>query len=89
MGANGACGPTLFRFLSSHRDGTTMLQGHGRWGNETTNIQINVYDGETATAPKVIELYVGDGHDFGGRSENMPKFHGNYRRLGAARCQAR
>ena len=89
VGARGVCGPTLFRFLSSHRDGTTTLQGHGRWGNERKNIQINVYDDGAPAAARAIELYLGDGHDFGGRSENMPKFHGEYRRLGAAQCTTR
>ena len=35
-----------------------------------------------------IELYLGDGHDFGERSGNMPKFHSTYKRLGGARCVA-
>jgi hypothetical protein len=89
VGAGGVCGATLFRFLSSHRDGMTVLQGHGRWGSGRKNVQIGVVGGETPAVLRSLELYLGDGHDFGGRSDNMPKFHGGYRSLGAAQCTAR
>jgi hypothetical protein len=86
---NGACGATLFRFLGSHRDGLTQLRGHGRWGNERKNVTINVYDNGDRPVVHTIDLYLGEGYDFGERSDNMPKFHGEYRRLGAARCSTR
>ncbi|HVR91950.1 MAG TPA: hypothetical protein VHG29_12790 [Novosphingobium sp.] len=81
----GACGVTLFRFLASHKDGTTTLRGHGRWGAERKNVQIDTWETDDGQA---INLYLGDGYDFGERSENMPRFHGEYRRLGQARCIA-
>ena len=86
---NGSCGATLFRFLASHADGETTLHGKGKWGTERKNIQIDTWeDGETPSL-RWINLYLGDGHDFGERSENMPRFHGEYKRTGEARCKAR
>lgn len=81
VAANGKCGPTLFRFLSK-RSNQERLQGHGKWGNAKKNVVIFSYDG-------TFELYLGDGYDFGDRSENMPKFHANYKSMGKARCQTR
>jgi hypothetical protein len=88
---NGTCGATLFRFLASHADGETMLQGKGKWGTERKNVQIEFYQLEASDWPggRELDLYLGDGHDFGGRSESMPRFHGEYKRLGEARCKAR
>ena len=34
--------------------------------------------------PEVLEIFLGDGHEFGGRSDNIPRFHAPYRRLGNA-----
>ena len=83
VAANGTCGPTLFRFLSSHNDGETQLQGHARWGNQRKNVVINSFDNRR------FGLYVGDGYDFGDRSDNMPLFHSDYRRTGGSRCTVR
>lgn len=83
---HGSCGTTLFRFLARHKDGSSPLHGHGRWGAERKNVQIDSWETDDG---RVLNLYLGDGHDFGERSENMPKFHGEYHRLGAARCIAR
>ena len=87
----GHCGPMLFRFLGRHADGRDTLHGHSRWGSMTKNIQIDTGGGEDAGSPaeRSISLYLGDGHSFGDRSENMPKFHAEYRRTGAAVCRAR
>jgi hypothetical protein len=84
----GACGAVLFRFLGRHA-GTDVLRGHGKWGEEQKNIVIYSYSGDEPGAAPHFELYLGDGHDFGERSGNMPKFRANYRRLGSARCQVR
>jgi hypothetical protein len=86
----GNCGATLFRFLSRHAsDDTWQLRGHGRWGDAQKNLEIYRVDDSDAGGGKSFELYLGDGHDFGGRSESMPKFHAAYRRLGGATCRTR
>ena len=91
VGEKGQCGPVLFRFLARHADGTSELRGHAKWGTQTKNVQIGTWEVDPKDWPggREIDLYVGDGHDFGDRSDNMPKFHGEYRRIGAARCTAK
>lgn len=88
VGAGGRCGATLFRFFGHRAGEDSSLQGHGRWGGGRKNVVIYSYDTDEANDRKGIELYLGDGYDFGGRSENMPKFHADYRRSGAAQCKA-
>lgn len=85
---NGQCGQTLFRFLSSHRDGSTTLMGHAVWGTGKKDITIENYDGETPN-DRVLQVYIGNGHDFGERGGSMPMFEGNYARRGEAQCRAR
>ena len=91
VGDKGQCGPVLFRFLAKHADGESELHGHAKWGAATKNVQISTWEQDAKDWPggRQIDLYVGDGHDFGERSENMPKFHGEYKRIGNARCLAR
>jgi hypothetical protein len=85
----GKCGAVLFRFLGRHATGADMLRGRGKWGDEQKGIEIYASeDGEDATRGN-LELYLGDGRDFGGRSGNMPKFHAVYNRRGSARCSTR
>ena len=85
---SGKCGPMLFRFLGKHA-ATDDLRGHGKWGDQQKNIVIMSY-GRTDTGENAgFELYLGDGYNLGGRSANMPKFHAEYRRLGAAKCTVR
>jgi hypothetical protein len=84
VGDNGQCGATLFRFLTRHAAGEDDLRGHGRWGNAKKNLLIYTYENEGA---RTLELYLGDGYDFGERSDNMPKFHANYRRASEATCR--
>lgn len=88
---SGACGAVLFRFLASHADGKSVLHGHARWGKTRKNVQIQTWELDPADWPggRELDLYIGDGYDFGERSDNMPKFHGEYKRIGAARCKAR
>jgi hypothetical protein len=83
VGENGQCGPTLFRFLSRNANADD-LRGHGRWGTAKKNLLIYTYD---AGEGRTLELYLGDGYDFGERSDNMPKFHANYRRASEATCR--
>ena len=91
VGAKGQCGPVLFRFLARHAGGDDALHGHAKWGTATKNVQISTWELDPKDWPggREIDLYVGDGHDFGDRSDNMPKFHGEYKRIGVARCFAR
>ncbi|MDH7974284.1 hypothetical protein QH494_19015 [Sphingomonas sp. AR_OL41] len=84
----GNCGSVLFRFLARHAGGDDTLRGHGKWGDAQKNIEI-YNDLLTDDAAPSFELWLGDGHDFGGRSESMPKFHAAYRRLGNARCRVK
>ena len=85
----GRCGAVLFRFLMAHVDAADSLRGHGRWGAERKNVLINSYEDTDAPSGRSMELYLGDGYDFGERSDNMPKFHAGYRRTGNAHCAAR
>ena len=91
VGAKGSCGPVLFRFLMKRAASGDGLYGHAKWGTQTKNVQITTWELDPKDWPggREIDLYVGDGHDFGDRSENMPKFHGEYKRIGTARCLAR
>jgi hypothetical protein len=84
----GKCGPALFRFLGKHAMTTDRLQGHGKWGSAKKNIVIFSYP-ESETNVHGFELYLGDGYDFGDRSDNMPKFHASYKKLGKAKCSTR
>lgn len=89
---NGRCGPVLFRFLGKRAlpDYDEPLRGHGKWGKERKNVVIFAFDDDEVTpVRRTLELYLGEGYDFGERSANMPKFHANYARRGSARCSAR
>lgn len=85
----GKCGATLFRFFGHRATSEDLLHGHGRWGSARKNIQIGTWEDQDAPGGRVIELYLGDGYDFGERSENMPKFQALYRPTGRAQCTAR
>lgn len=88
----GKCGPVLFRFLGkrAHDDADDYLRGHAAWGTAKKNVVIYSYDDDSTTPlTRTLDLYVGDGYDFGERSANMPKFHANYARKGAAACRAK
>jgi hypothetical protein len=87
VAANGACGTTLFRFLA-RRANDEMLRGHGVWGNARKNITVEYYVNDEVPGGRMIDLNLGDGHDFGERSDNIPKFTANYRPVSAARCTA-
>ena len=89
VGPKGACGPVLFRFLAKSINGQEELRGHGRWGDARKNIEMFAYADKEAQGGRFLYLNLGDGHDFGERSGNMPKFAAGYRPVGAARCVAR
>ena len=89
VGRNGACGPVLFRFLASSIRSGGSLSGHGRWGDVRKTIELYQYAEKASPGGRVMGLSLGDGHDFGERSGNMPKFSAQYRPLGAAHCVVR
>ena len=89
VGKNGACGPILFRFLATSIRSGGGLSGHGRWGDTRKNIELYQYADKDSPGGRVMGVNLGDGHDFGERSGNMPKFSAQYRPLGAAHCMAR
>jgi hypothetical protein len=89
VGDGGKCGPVLFRFLMKRANSTEELRGHGKWGSVRKNVLIWLFDNEGQGAHKGMQVYLGDGYDFGERSENMPKFEAVYRHSGVARCTAR
>jgi hypothetical protein len=89
VGRNGTCGPVLFRFLAKSVAGENGLVGHGRWGQQKKNIEIYAYGDAGAPGERGLNLNLGDGHDFGERSGNMPKFSATYRPAGNASCRAR
>lgn len=89
VGRNGACGPVLFRFFASSVASGNGLTGHGRWGEQKKNIELYAYRDKAAPGARVLNLNLGDGHDFGERSGNMPKYSATYRPLGGARCAVR
>lgn len=88
VATNGTCGPTLFRFLARNQR-AEMLRGHGVWGAQKKNVTLESYENDDFPGGRVIDLNLGDGYDFGERSDNIPKFAANYRPVGAARCTAR
>lgn len=88
VSANGTCGPALFRFLARNQR-AEMLRGHGLWGAQKKNVTLEAYANEDLPGGRVIDLNLGDGYDFGERSDNIPKFNASYRPAGAVRCTVR
>lgn len=84
----GKCGKTLFRFLSKNKN-ADMLKGHGKWGSARKNVVIYNWDDGGTPPNRTMQLYLGDGYDFGDRGGSMPMYESQYRRSGVARCSAR
>jgi len=87
VGKNGTCGPTLFRFLAKSVAREKGLNGHGRWGSATKNVEIFAYQ-ETGE-PRTLVVNVGDGHNFSDRGGSMPTYSATYKPVGNVRCTAR
>ncbi len=87
VGAGGTCGPTLFRFLSKRKSGEERLRGHGRWGKLKKNVEIDLYRDEAIPGGRMLDINLGDGHDFTGRDGSMPKYSASYKPIGEARCK--
>lgn len=85
---SGACGSTLFRFLSRNRGGENRLLGHGVWGTAKKNVTIDYYEGEQPGQGR-LELNLGNGHDFSERGGSMPMFNARYVPQGAVQCRTR
>jgi len=83
---NGQCGPTLFRFLMAHSDGTTLLNGHGAWGNVKKALQIETFDNDDATAKNLNVYLANDAGDFDSREGSDLIYNGQYKRTGDAKC---
>ncbi len=82
----GACGPTLFRFLTSHAT-SNILTGHGKWGDVKKKVQL-MHFLENETVP-VLSIGLGeDGFDFESREGSMPTFEATYAVKGAVVCRA-
>lgn len=88
VGDKGQCGPVLFRFLTKNAY-ATILHGHAKWGAGKKNIQIENWENPDDVGGRQMEIFVGDGYDFGGRSDSMPKFNAQYKRTGEAVCRTR
>jgi hypothetical protein len=86
VGDDGKCGPTLFRFLTSHA-AADQLKGHGLWGNEKKNLEMSAYD-VPDSKDKQLQVDLGDGHDFGSREGSEPIYDSTYKRVSAATCMA-
>lgn len=84
VATDGACGPTLFRFLTIH-SGDNDLVGHGKWGEEKKKLVINYSKPEGAT-PTVLLGLGEDDLDFTGREGSIPTFEANYAMNGEAHC---
>ncbi len=82
-----ACGPTLFRFLTSHTI-DQELTGHGLWGAEKKKLQIG-YATPTGDKPYVYLGLGADDMDFSGREGSTPTFQADYKKLGEAKCVAK
>jgi len=83
---SGACGPTLFRFLTIHAN-NDFLEGHGKWGSSTLKVQL----ARSTDAQNNTTLLIGLGDktfDFEGREGSMPIYRGDYKNAGAAKCTA-
>jgi hypothetical protein len=91
VGDKGVCGPVLFRFLGWRARAERELRGHGVWGKARKNVMLMRYDTYAPDSDRVagqeVELYLGDGWDFGGRSDSMPKFHATYKRMAGPVCR--
>jgi hypothetical protein len=82
---SGACGATLFRFLTIHAN-NEELTGHGRWGAAKKKLVIDYTSADSGTGGN---LYLGLGDndmDFGSREGSMPTFDANYKQAGDAVC---
>jgi hypothetical protein len=81
------CGPTLFRFLTTHAAGEE-LTGHGLWGSDKKKLVMGYLT--PSDAPAYIYLGIGaDDMDLGGREGSNPIFDARYKTTGKAICTAK
>jgi hypothetical protein len=85
VGANDACGALLFKIAAKKAADFDYLEGRALWGKGKKNLVIYMARGDTPDQNS-FDLYIGDGHDFGERSDNIPKYYAYYTPAGAAKC---
>lgn len=85
---SGACGKVLFRFLSKNRN-ADQLNGHGKWGTAKKNVVIYHWEDDETPPTRGLQIYLGDGYNFGDRGGNMPMYEAPYKRTGVAYCKAK
>ena len=85
--ASNTCGPTLFRFLTTHAI-EEELTGHGRWGDTKKKLQLG-YVRSPDIHPYVYLALGADDMDVSGREGSVPTFEANYKNLGEATCFAK
>lgn len=84
---NNKCGPTLFRFFTTHA-ADEELTGHGLWGAAKKKLIMGI--ATPADAPAYMYLGLGaDDMDLGGREGSDPIFDANYKTSGTATCTAK
>jgi hypothetical protein len=84
--ASNNCGPTLFRFFTTHAKDEDLV-GHGLWGATKKKLIMGFARPQDAKA--YIYLGLGaDDMDLGGREGSTPTFEANYKKLGEASCTA-
>jgi hypothetical protein len=79
------CGPTLFRFLTTHAK-DEELTGHGVWGSAKKKLIM----GYATPQDEKAYMYLGlgaDDMDLGGREGSDPIFDANYKIIGKAACK--
>jgi hypothetical protein len=83
---NNHCGPTLFRFLTTHGK-DEGLKGHGVWG--TAKKKLEIADIASPGAARAILIGLGENDmDITGREGSMPTFQANYKIAGKVICTA-
>jgi hypothetical protein len=84
---NNHCGPTLFRFLTTHAK-DEGLTGHGLWGAAKKKLSIADIAGP-GEKPAVLLGLGEDDMDITGREGSVPTFQANYKIAGKVVCTAK
>jgi hypothetical protein len=83
---NNQCGPTLFRFFTTHAKDED-LSGHGLWGTAKKKLIMGFATPQDAKAYMYLGLGADD-MDLGGREGSTPTFEANYNKIDEATCIA-
>jgi hypothetical protein len=82
---NNQCGPTLFRFFTTHAKDEDLV-GHGLWGATKKKLIMGYATPENDKAYMYLGLGADD-MDLGGREGSTPTFEANYKNMGKADCK--